>query len=177
MKSIIAILILVLATVTLAQYSPAIVSFNAGEVSPFLELRSDFAKYNNACLTLQNMLVQTQGPVTRRPGTKYIAAVGNATYPVRLIPFEYSKTDCYVLELGHNYIRVFRSGAQVVKAYAAWVTKTSYVIGDLVTNGGNYYRCLIAHTSATFADELAAGKWIVSGGATDLAYQDRKSVV
>ena len=171
MQNTIVILVLLLSTLSYGQYSPAILSFNAGEVSPLLELRSDIAKYNNACLTLQNMLVQTQGPVTRRPGTKYIAVVGNDDYPVRLIPFEYSKTDCYVLEFGHNYMRVFRSGAQVVKAYAAWVTKTSYVIGDLVTNGGNYYRCLIAHTSATFADDLAAGKWVVTAGATDLAYQ------
>ena len=173
------ILVLLLATIAGTQQTPAVLSLNAGEVSPLLELRSDFSKYNNACLTLQNMLVQTQGPVTRRPGTKYIAAVGNDDYAVRLIPFEYSKTDCYVLEFGHNYMRAFRSGGQihapnlVSDAYAEWVTKTAYVIGNLVkVTGGTtaYYRCLIAHTAGTFADDLTAVKWIVTVS-TDLAYQ------
>jgi len=53
--------------------------------------------------------------------------------------------------------------------YAAWVTSTSYVLGDLVTNGGSYYRCLIAHTAGTFATDLAAGKWVVTAGANEFA--------
>lgn len=50
--------------------------------------------------------------------------------------------------------------------YAAWLTTTPYVIGDLVTNGGSYYRCLIAHTAGTFATDLAALKWVLTSGAS-----------
>lgn len=95
--------------------SSAILSFNAGEVSPLLLLRSDFNKYNNSCQTLENMFVLSQGPVTKRPGTKYIATVKDSNDVTRLIPFEYSKTDTYILELGNSYIRFYRNGGQIQK--------------------------------------------------------------
>ena len=84
-------------------------SFNAGEVSPYLLLRSDYTKYSNACKTLQNMLPLSQGPVVRRPGTYYIADAKDPNEVVRLIPFEYSKTDAYIMEFGNNIIRFYRS--------------------------------------------------------------------
>lgn len=94
--------------------SNALLSFNSGELSPLVELRSDYTKYNNSCKTLENMLVLMQGPIIRRPGTEYIARVGDANYPVRLIPFEYSKTDTYILEFGNSYIRFYRNGGQIL---------------------------------------------------------------
>lgn len=41
----------------------------------------------------------------------------------------------------------------------AWVTATSYQVADGVSNGGSSYICLVAHTSGTFATDLAGGKW------------------
>ncbi len=90
---------------------------------------------------------------------------------MRLIPFIFSTTDAYILEFGEQYIRFYRNGGLIVKAYSAWVTATAYVIGNLATNGGSYYRCLVAHTSGTFATDLTAGKWVLTTGATDLAYE------
>jgi hypothetical protein len=46
-------------------------------------------------------------------------------------------------------------------AAAAWGTSTVYAVGILVTNGGSTYICLIAHTSNTFAADLAAGDWLL----------------
>jgi hypothetical protein len=43
----------------------------------------------------------------------------------------------------------------------AWVTATSYAVNDLVWSGGLGYRCLVAHTSGTFATDLAAARWVV----------------
>lgn len=45
----------------------------------------------------------------------------------------------------------------------AWATTTTYVVGDvrLVTGTGECYRCLVAHTSGTFATDLAAAKWVL----------------
>jgi hypothetical protein len=40
-----------------------------------------------------------------------------------------------------------------------WVTTTAYAVGDLVLQGGIVYVCMVAHTSGTFATDLAAGKW------------------
>ena len=42
-----------------------------------------------------------------------------------------------------------------------WVTATAYVVGDLVLfTDGHVYKCLTAHTSGTFATDLAAVKWL-----------------
>lgn len=43
----------------------------------------------------------------------------------------------------------------------AWLTATAYAVKDTVTNSDAAYVCLVAHTSGTFATDLAAGKWMV----------------
>lgn len=40
-----------------------------------------------------------------------------------------------------------------------WATTTAYVVDDIVVRGGSTYICLVAHTSGTFATDLAASKW------------------
>ena len=43
-----------------------------------------------------------------------------------------------------------------------WLTATAYVAGDLVLfTDGHVYKCLTAHTSGTFATDLAATKWLL----------------
>jgi len=41
----------------------------------------------------------------------------------------------------------------------AWVTTTLYEVGDFVLQSAKIYLCLTAHTSGTFATDLAALKW------------------
>jgi len=41
-----------------------------------------------------------------------------------------------------------------------WLTATAYVAKDVVSNNGTYL-CVTAHTSGTFATDLAAGKWVL----------------
>jgi len=41
----------------------------------------------------------------------------------------------------------------------SWVTATDYAVGALVEESGNTYICVTAHTSGTFATDLAASKW------------------
>jgi hypothetical protein len=41
----------------------------------------------------------------------------------------------------------------------AWATATDYAVQDVAVEDGASYVCLIAHTSGTFATDLAAGKW------------------
>jgi hypothetical protein len=59
-----------------------------------------------------------------------------------------------------------RADNQIQVAHGDWVTSHAYIIGDLVssagTNAAPYYVCIVAHTSGTFADDLAAGKWILT---------------
>jgi hypothetical protein len=89
-------------------------SFNAGQVSPLLDARNDFPKYNTACRTLENMFVTVQGPAMRRPGTKMITEVKDSNYPVRLIPFESTTGDTYIIEAGNRYMRFYTTGARIM---------------------------------------------------------------
>lgn len=56
----------------------------------------------------------------------------------------------------------YNPGSPIVfgAAASAWNTSTVYAVGSLVTNGGGTYFCLLAHTSGTFATDLAALKWV-----------------
>ncbi|MDD5016352.1 MAG: DUF1566 domain-containing protein [Atribacterota bacterium] len=55
---------------------------------------------------------------------------------------------------------------QVQVAHGNWVTSHAYVVGDLVSSAGGdaapFYVCIVAHTSGTFATDLAAGKWVLT---------------
>ena len=111
MKKVIIIIVVLIAAAALAQqvFSPSLISFTAGQVSPRLEMRTQFPKYNSACRTVENMFVRPQGPVSRRPGTQYIGDANDHDYPVRLIPFEYSTDDSYVLAFDNGCLHFFRT--------------------------------------------------------------------
>jgi hypothetical protein len=93
----------------MARVSSIVTNFQAGELSPRLEGRIDLQKYSAGAQTLQNMVVFPQGGVTRRPGTQY-AGTSKDGSKVRLINFEFSDEQAYVLEFGENYIRFFKDG-------------------------------------------------------------------
>jgi len=55
----------------------------------------------------------------------------------------------------------------------AWITATAYSAGNMVSNGGSQYLCTVNHTSgATFATDLAAGKWVLQGIGPDIVFVD-----
>ena len=59
------------------------------------------------------------------------------------------------------YCRFWSNGTQVLKGSAdAWVTATAYEVGDYVQESGVIYYCIAAHTSGTFATDLAASNWV-----------------
>lgn len=91
-------------------------NFTSGEISPLLEGRADLARYYNGVKTLENYIALPHGGARRREGTRFIANVKDHTKLVRLIPFEFSTEQAYILEFGHNYIRVYRNGAQIQSA-------------------------------------------------------------
>ena len=82
-------------------------SFNAGELSPSLEGRTDFQKYASGCRQLENFLPTVQGGVVKRSGTRFLKEVKDSSKETRLIPFEFSTTQGYILEFGHQYMRVY----------------------------------------------------------------------
>jgi len=93
----------------------ALNSFVSGEFSAKMDGRTDFEKYASGCKTLQNMLVHPQGAAARRVGTQFIAEVKTSSLKTRLIPFEFSTTQTYILEFGNTYIRMFKDKGQITE--------------------------------------------------------------
>lgn len=83
-------------------------SLNAGEMSPHMEGRVDFPRFQNSASRMENVLIHTQGGVSKRWGTRYYATANVGATAVRLVPFIVSAEIFYLLEFGVNYIRVHR---------------------------------------------------------------------
>ena len=132
----------------MARVAVQLTNFTGGELSPRLDGRNDLTKYASGCKTLQNMIVYPHGSAARRPGTTFVAEVKTSSAFTRLIPFEFSTEQTYILEFGNNYIRFYKdSGAilesnktitAITKANPGVVTSSSHGFsnGDTVVISG-----------------------------------------
>ena len=142
-------------------------SFNSGELTPLLDARIDQQKYNSGCQTMENFLPLIQGGAEKRPGTIFAGEVKDSTSKTRIIAFERSATNAYILEIGNQYIRFFKNNGRVVVGAVGdiddWSTSTDYIVNEVredADNAGDIYICSIAHNSGTFTTDVAAGKWL-----------------
>ncbi len=88
-------------------------SFSSGEVTPLFYGQVENPRYKKGLKTGLNFLPMLQGPIVRRPATKFCAAAKNAAAPY-LVPFKFSETQSYMLEFGDQYIRFFANNGQMV---------------------------------------------------------------
>ena len=109
----------------------ALTSFVSGEFSAKMDGRSDFDKYSSGTKTLENFLIHPQGAATRRVGTQFIAEVKDSTKKTRLIPFEFSTTQTYILEFGDQYIRFYKDKGQILSGGSAYEISTPYLEAEL----------------------------------------------
>jgi hypothetical protein len=132
----------------MARVAAQLTNFTGGELSPRLDGRNDLTKYASGCKTLENFVVYPHGAAARRPGTTFVAEVANSANKTRLIPFEFSTTQTYMLEFSNLKMRVYKDRGSVLegdktisaitKANPAVVTATShgYENGDEVVISG-----------------------------------------
>jgi hypothetical protein len=83
-------------------------AFTSGEVSPQIEGRVDLAKYANSAATLNNVFVRVYGGAYRRPGTYFAEITKLTSNIVRVIPFQFSTEQAYIVEMGHQYFRFYK---------------------------------------------------------------------
>jgi len=83
--------------------------FNSGQLSELMKWRVDLDKRTMASEELENILVRAKGLAYKRPGTEFVDDANSTTVNVRLMPFEFSTDDSYVLELTHEKIGFFRT--------------------------------------------------------------------
>ncbi len=121
-------------------------SFSAGELSPNLYAHVDLAKYHVGVALARNFFVDYRGGLSTRAGLKFVCQVRdeNTDNATRLIPFQFSVVQTYVLEFGDLYIRFIKDGAQVVE-----VSKT--ILG--ITNASPGVLNVTAHGYST-------GNWV-----------------
>lgn len=93
-------------------------SFVGGEFGPPLLGRTDITQYSSACAIIQNWIIRPFGSVISTPGTQFVnqCKTGGSTTiaGARLIPFQFSVTDSYVIEMGVGYFRFYTNGSVVV---------------------------------------------------------------
>lgn len=112
-------------------------NFSVGELDPLLRARTDLQQYQNALETAENVTIQPQGGAKRRAGLEFIHDFGSSFTSFKLIPFEYSVDDSYLLVVVTGRIYVFKGG----------------VLQTDINGSGNDYIAVSAITAAMI-DEL-----------------------
>ena len=130
-------------------------NFSNGEISPLAMGRSDIAKYANSVKIMENFLINQLGGGLYRPGTRYVASTKD-NGAARLMPFQYSADQDYVMELGDLYARFYNNDASTVT----------------LTTWGN--RVMLMHfdgtdTSTTMTDELGHTVTAIANAQLDTA--------
>ena len=83
------------------------------------------------------MIVFPSGGITRRPGS-YYAGSSKDGGKVRLVNFEFSDEQAYVLEFGANYIRFFKDGGILTEATKS-ITAATSANPVVITSAGHGY--------------------------------------
>ena len=115
----------------MARVAVQLTNFTGGELSPRLDGRNDLAKYPTGCKTLENMIVFPHGSAARRSGTQFVAEVKDSSKETRLIPFEFSTTQTYMLEFGNQYIRFYKDDGQILSGGSAYEISSPYLEAEL----------------------------------------------
>lgn len=111
--------------------SPIQNNFNSGELSPLLYGRSNHDNYRSGLAMCVNHIPLVQGGVTRRPGTQFVAEVKNSAKVTRLVSFEFSTTQAYIIEFGDQYLRFYRDRAQILDGGPAYEIASPWLEADL----------------------------------------------
>lgn len=127
--------------------------FTSGELDPKLRGRTDIRQYASGLTTAQNVSIQPQGGAKRRDGTKFVAELDSgAANAVRMVSFEFSVNDSYML--------VFTPGKMYVFKDATLITN--------INASGNNFATVSALTSAI----LPEVNWVQSADTVIMVHED-----
>ena len=93
-------------------------NFSTGELDPLLRSRIDIPQYANALSKATNVVLQPQGGMRRRAGSRHILELPNSSTPsaangVRLVSFEFSVDDSYMLCFVAGRMYVIKNGTTI----------------------------------------------------------------
>jgi len=134
-------------------------NFTTGELDPLVRARVDLKAYENALEKAKNVICQPQGGVTRRPGTKFINELGGTPADgVRLIAFEFSTDDSYMLAFTTNRMYVYKNKA---------------LITNINASGNDYLDTTGFGLTGTHMDHLV---WTQSADTLILVHEDQRPI-
>ncbi len=117
------------------QIVPIWQSFNAGELSPLMDGRTDQEKYFSGAKTMQNFLPTVAGPAVRRAGTRFINPTKASGF-AQLVPFTFSAAQSYILEFGDSYLRFWVSRGQLLSSGIPYEIPTPFALANLLNASG-----------------------------------------
>jgi hypothetical protein len=136
-------------------------NFSTGELDPLLRSRIDIPQYANALSKATNVILQPQGGMRRRAGTRHILELPNSSTPsagngVRLVPFEFSVDDSYMLCFVAGRMYIIKNGSTVAN----------------INGTGNNYLTVSSVTGAM----LSSMCWTQSADTLILVHQDLQPI-
>lgn len=127
--------------------------FTSGELDPKLRARTDIDQYSSGLTTARNVSIQPQGGAKRRDGTKFVAELDSgAGTAVRMVPFEFSVSDSYMLVFTPGKMYVFKDGTQITA----------------INGGANDYLTVASLTSAIIPEM----NWVQSADTVIIVHED-----
>ena len=148
-------------------------NFSKGEIGPELIARFDVDAYASSVRLARNVMVRKYGGLTKRPGTRLVAEVYDASEALRIIPFQFSLDQTYALEMGQGYMRACALGgvvlneeleitgitnaanAKITAAYHGYSVGNEVYLSGIAGDLGNYLNGRIARVvSVVDADEF-----------------------
>src|SRR5690606_30547064 len=143
-------------------------AFNGGELSPLLDGRTDLKKYFTGCRMMENFIPHVQGAAERRPGTRFVAPVKDSSKATRIVRFEFSVAQAYIIEFGDHYCRFYRDHGAILEAGKAMTgaTQADPVVVTAVAHGFDDGDEIYISGVAGMT-QLNGQRFIVSNQATD----------
>lgn len=138
------------------------IAFVGGEIAPSLHGRIDLAKVQVGVAKAENMVILAHGGAGFRPGSIFIAETKDSSKESRLIPFQFSTTQAYMIEVGDYYMRIYMNSGQIIhttSTTSAWATSTAYAQTAFVKHNDVIYRCLQGHTSGSTTEPGVGASW------------------
>lgn len=145
-------------------------SYAAGELSPSIWGRTDFAKWNIGASVFRNCFVSYRGPASSRAGLEFcgksLTPASSASRPPKLVRFQFNIFQSYQLEFGVDnrarpYMRVVVNGAYLLDTSTA------------ITGATNANPCVLHVPGHSFAND----DWIFVDGVNGMTQLDATTFI
>lgn len=107
-------------------------NFTGGVLSPLTAGYVDSDRWNVAAKEILNGIPLITGGVLRRPGMRRIAVAGDPAHLTIPIPYVFNEDQAYILEFGHEIIRVYHDDALVMSGGVPYEITSPYTASHLI---------------------------------------------